>query len=133
MRDNIIEIGDTKGRAFRIEVWTPSAWTRVKFWNGGGRYHRGDWRAVDKGFIRYNSGDAYRFYGYSNPDVVNLWIGLAGDFDHLDDAKLFKWPGIALYDYDDWDGTNSNGKGYIEQPWVLGLAPGEITWTRLDD
>ena len=41
----IVEIGDESGNSFKVSVSTP--------FDGAGR---GDWRAIDKGFTRFNSG-----------------------------------------------------------------------------
>jgi hypothetical protein len=39
MRQHTVEIGDSQGHAFKMLIWTPSAWTKVKFWNSSDRYY----------------------------------------------------------------------------------------------
>src|SRR5262245_56293815 len=63
MRYNLIQITDSKQRSFQLEIWTPSAATRLKsLWKGKQAAMEGDWRSLDKGYIRHASGDAQRGY-----------------------------------------------------------------------
>ena len=135
MRDNTIELGDSKGRTCKIEVWTPSNLTKLKLWNSDNtRYKLGDWRAIDKGLIRYNSGDVYLMPDAMDPNVDYLYIGQAGEFDDIDKPNHNNiWPGIILRKYQYWNGTYANGSGTIERQWALGFAPGAISWSRIDD
>src|SRR5262249_9073320 len=116
MRYNLIKITDSKGRWFLIEIWTPSNWTRLKFWQGDSSDREGDWQTLDKGFLSVNSGDARRSKGVRTTDPValaksaisdaDLWLGKPG----ANNASPFIY-GVILYGYDNARGTNSSGTG----------------------
>ena len=112
MREHTVEIGDSQGHAFKMLIWTPSAWTKVKFWNSSDRYYDGDWRAVEKGYIRFNSGDALRRHNGDGTTGADLYL-------YLPDEKDKSNVGIILRKYDDWEGTNAEGAGEL----VLNAKP----------
>ncbi len=119
MRNHTVEIGDKRGRSFKMEVSTPSVWTRLK-----NNAFDGSWRTIDKGYIKINSGDARRYYSGDDATTANLHLREPGG----DDTTT----GIILYKYDDWSGTNDEGRGFIVQSWVLNIDPGEVTWALAD-
>jgi hypothetical protein len=129
MRQHTVEIGDSQGHAFKMLIWTPSAWTKVKFWNSSDRYYDGDWRAIEKGYIRFNSGDAIRRYNGDGETGADLYL-------YVPDEKDKGNAGIILSKYDDWSGTNDEGAGELfvraKPPWGLILTPGPLTWSLVD-
>jgi hypothetical protein len=129
MREHTVEIGDSLGHAFKMLIWTPSAWTKVKFWNSDQRFYDGDWRAIEKGYIRFNSGDAVRIYNGDGETGADLYLYLADDKDKSQ-------AGIVLRKYDDWTGTNDEGAGelllHAKPFWGLLLIPGPLTWSLVD-
>lgn len=123
MRHHYIQITDSKKQAFLLEIWTPSGYTRTKFWKDPRKVAtQADWSAVDQGYIRYTNGDALRYHssGYTGAD---LYLGAPDSFQQ----DPFAW-GIVLNSYDDIWGTNDAGTGLVNQPWVVGLEPGKIEW-----
>jgi hypothetical protein len=140
MKDNTIEILGSHGRAFFLEIWTPSTATNLKFWRcDRTRYQDGDGETIDKGFIRFNCGDAFLadrrspvFLGYcfsgNSETFKDLFLGEPGAVDGHD-YELFKW-GMVLYDYVDVYGVKDSGRGVVKQNWVLALEPGDIWWKK---
>jgi hypothetical protein len=142
MKDNTILIEDTRGHAFFLEIWTPSTATNLKFWHcDRSRYQGGDWEAMDKGYIRFSSGDAFladpkspvlEGYCYSGAGAAtfkDLFLGEPGAVDGHDN-QLFEW-GMVLHDYSDgYGGVKDNGWGEVKQKWVLSLDPGQFTWKK---
>jgi hypothetical protein len=106
----IFEIGDTKGKSFRIEIKV-----------GGAGDGEGYWRSKDKGYIKINSGKAQK-----EPVVGTLFERNLLLCDSTDG-----W-GMRLEKYSDLWGGNDHGKGIVLQPWVLGLEPGTISWVIID-
>ncbi len=119
MRNHTVKIGDKSGRSFKMEVSTPSTWSRLKL-----NAYDGNWRTIDKGFIKINSGDARRYHSGEDATTANLYLREP----EADEAEY----GIILYKYDDWSGTNDEGIGFIKQNWVLGIEPGHVTWALVD-
>ncbi len=119
MRNHTVEIRDKRGRSFKIDISTPSFWTRLKL-----NAYDGNWRTIDKGFIKINSGDARRYHSSEDTTTANLFLS-----EPDDDMANY---GIILYKYDDWSGTNDDGRGFVLQSWVIGLAPGSVTWALAD-
>src|SRR5258705_4054258 len=142
MTERFILVQDSKGHAFFMTIWTPSTATNLKFWHcDRTRYQTGDWETNDKGFIRYNRGDAfltnrksavlpgYCFSGTGNATYVDLFMGEPGSADGHD-YEYFQW-GMALYSYSDgFGGVQESGKGEIKQKWVTTLEPGQIWWKK---
>ena len=108
MANYTVEIGDEEGNSFRISV---SAITTF-----GARFD-GSWRTIDKGYIRYNSGVAWK--EKSNGDLTVMHLLLIGNDN--------TW-GISLNDFNDIWGANDEGTGIILQPWVLNFTSGRISW-----
>jgi len=110
MIKRIVEIGDQKGKSFKMEIHI-----------GGAGDAEGYWRSLDKGFIKYNSGAAEK-------------DSMPGTFAERD-LKLIDtqntW-GMKLYRWCDFWGVNDQGKGLLLQPWVIGMEPGAISWVLLD-
>jgi hypothetical protein len=144
MRESKIKIRDNKGQKFTMKIWTPSTQTNLKFWNcGRTRYQEGDWETIDKGFIRFKSGDAFvtdrkspvltGYCGSSNSDTfVDVLLGESGAVDGHD-YELFK-SGMALYNYvDSYGRVQDKGDGEVKQNWVLALEPGTIWWEKVND
>lgn len=133
MRHNLVQIEDKKGRTFHIEVWTPGK-NRIKyaFTKSINRaVHEGEWRAIDRGFIRFAGGSAWRTNVEGWNPTADLYLGPAfGTIEQSDEIGVnFRW-GIRLSSYDNSFGTNDIGTGEILQPWVLGFEPGMIRWRR---
>jgi hypothetical protein len=85
-------------------------------------YIGGSWRAIDKGLIRYHSGNA---------------VGRKSNNGDLTTSDLFLLNmdgtyGMELFEYESISGANANGHGMIVQPWVVGFAPGKFIWTLID-
>jgi len=136
MPNNTAEIGDRSGHSFKIDLSTLSTLGRTREGLVGDQewsFPRmtgllqtkilpyrplGDWRVLDKGFIRYNSGKLV--WGFSTTGVTTYDIVLL----NLDGT----W-GMKLFEYADALGVNDEGEGFVIQPWVLGFSPGKFSWT----
>ena len=106
MSTHTVEIGDGNGKSFKISVAMD-----FRYRNGG------TWRTLDKGFIRFNSGQV------ESVDVTG-WGGTV----HIRLVSSEGSWGIQLDNYQDFWGVNDDGTGSVSQAWVLGLAPGRISW-----
>jgi hypothetical protein len=109
MIKRIVEIGDEKGKSFKLEINI-----------GGAGDATGYWRTMDKGFVKYNSGVAQK---YGDGSVFERALFLSETHN--------TW-GIKLYKWCSFWGVNDQGTGSVLQPWVLGLEPGSISWVLLD-
>ena len=115
MRNHKVEIGDTNGNAAIIFISTPNA--------VGSLYNnQGNWRAIDKGYIRYNDGYIVRNRSDQQSTTSNLVFY----------TKASTGFGLWFDDYEDIWSVNDSGTGSIYTPWCLKLKPGKITWTLLD-
>ena len=141
MRNHTIEIGDRRGHSFKIHISTPSTggeliggikgdWDTWTLQSTGGprsplraNMMPGDWRTIDKGFIRYNSGRVLRSTTHDG-SIMNIDIYLA----NLDGT----W-GMKLFEYESkFGGANDEGEGFVIQPWVMGIDEGRISWSLVD-
>ena len=107
MYKHIVEIGDEYGKSFKVSVEIDYVGVR----------REGTWRALDKGFIRYNSGRAKKQQIDGTITTTELVLV---SFENT-------W-GIRFDIWDDIWGVKDQGKGVILQPWVLGIDPGPISW-----
>jgi hypothetical protein len=107
MAKYVVEIGDEGGKSFKVEINL-----------GFMRRTKGDWKTLDKGFIRFNSGGAERNESVGELSGAHLFL-LTNDNT---------W-GIRLNDWDNFFKTNNHGTGWAEHSWVLGLRNGRISWT----
>lgn len=102
-----VEIADSQGKTMQLSVYVNEI--------GSG----GSWRAIEKGMIRYNSGPVRQVaQGYFDPDT-DLELMVSDGRTH----------GIKLIEFISWDTVNDQGTGYVVQPWVIGLTPGNIDWS----
>ncbi len=120
MSKHTIEISDESGKSFKVVVAIGYTGNSI-----------GNWRSLDKGFIRFNNGRAE----YENAGTDS---GRAG-YSELTVRHLFFYEnaqsqtfGLRLNDYADWLGVNDQGMGYLWQPWVLSLKPSRISWVLAD-
>jgi hypothetical protein len=106
----IIKIEDAKGKPFRIEIAIPFV-PKIG-------PHRGTWRAIDQGFIRYSSGGTH-------------WVPVAGHngegdlYFFLNDYPPF---GMTLEKLHNFWGVEDMGVGMVPQDWVLACEPGQVKW-----
>ena len=138
MRNHTVELSDKAGKSCKIRISTPSAGTKI--WHGitsdmldeGPK--TGDWRTLDKGFIRYDSGETYSYKSdneeYTTRDCYLLSIG-GIELRHFYGKEHGKY-GIKLFEYEDWNGVNNDGEGFVIQQWVLSFTVGRITWAVID-
>lgn len=109
MADHIIEIGDENGKSFRIRLTK-------------GFTDPGTWQSLDKGFITENSGKA-KLADSTGTFGSHLRL-LGGNCTY----------GIQLNDFTRSLGfligniVNSQGTGWLAQPWALGIRYGRISW-----
>jgi hypothetical protein len=109
-RINTVEITDTKGKSFSVQIWTAAPAI-----SSPDDEH---WYAMEVGRIIYLEGRvSRRQFGKSTIPEYNIRLQGADDTS-----------GIFLRDYDSNLGTNSSGTGTVAQPWVLNFEPGTITW-----
>jgi hypothetical protein len=101
---NTVEIADSACNTMQLSV-------SVNLIGNGG-----NWRSLDKGMIRHNSGSLERV-------APTFW----SDFDVFLSAGG-NW-GIRLDAYFGFTSANDQGTGVILQPWVIGLTPGAIEWS----
>ena len=99
-----VEIADSKGKTMQLSVSVETL--------GFG----GSWRALDKGFIRHNSGPINQS---KDSDGFTLNVQIVAD-GH--------W-GINLLEFISWGTVNDQGTGTLEQAWAVSLAPGPIEWS----
>ena len=104
----IVEIGDESGNSFKVSVSTAFM----------GR-NRGNWRTIDKGFIRFNSGQTQVEHSNGTTSTRHVYL-LSGENS--------EW-GLRLNDFENMINVNDEGTGFVEQGWVTGLKPGRISWT----
>lgn len=112
-KNSVIEITDEFAKSFRVMVSTGFC---------GGT--RGDWKAIDMGFIRYNSGYVANLSS-KNSTLVH-------DIRHV---CLFAGGGLSsaltLNEFETFFGVNAGGTGYVFHDWVIGLRAGLISWSRV--
>ena len=130
MRDKVLQITDKSGTAFKMLVSTPSAGTKA--WQGltedffGPAPDEGNWKARDKGFLKYNFGRT-RSRLSNNGDATTRDVLILG-YDGVKSYDGSDSFGMQLFEYEDWTGVNDKGEGFVIQPWVLSLTPGRILW-----
>ncbi len=107
MIKHIVEVGDEFGKAFQVSV-------EIDYL---GVITEGKWRALDKGFVRYNSGMAKK---QPIPGTLTTADLVLMNFNDVWGIKLNLW--------DDYRGVKDYGKGVILQPWVIGIDPGPVSW-----
>src|SRR5215207_6069688 len=111
--NKLIEITDEFGKSFRVRVST-----------GFRNATRGDWQAVDIGFIRYNA-------GY----VKNSHSSSSTFFKELRNVSLFAegYPssGLTLNDFETFFGVEAGGTGYVFHDFVGVIRAGQISWSRI--
>lgn len=107
MVTKIVEIGDEAGKSFKISV-------NVQF----SMYSMGNWRSIDKGFIRYNSGETVQEHSNGTLQTSHLYLKCGNN----------TW-GIRLNDFQYVLGAHKHGTGWCESSWVVGLRPGRISWS----
>ncbi len=125
MRNHTIEIADKTGQIFRLRVSTPSNGTKV--WGGitgTDPYPLGNWRSLDKGFIRHHHGNIHFRRTYNSKDLTTNDIYLSDSSD--------KQRGIEIFEYEDWTGVNDVGTGIVYQSWVLNMSVGKFSWAIID-
>jgi hypothetical protein len=147
MRNHTIELGDRKGKSFMIKIALPQNWDILKAFSGGGNgvytytmtgstaaskaatAHPGrvvgaNWRAIDKGYIRFNSGNILiSNSGVREGDLTTQDLYLV----NLDET----W-GLKLFEFQYIWGVNDGGTGFVVQSWVLGFADGKFSWSLVD-
>ncbi len=146
MRNNVLKIVDKSGNSFKLRVSTPTTKARLAVGAGVGanklvgdnRTARemlsgilsGDWKTVDKGFIRYESGKTRSRLAHNGDRTTRdlLILGIDG-VKFYDGQGYF---GMQLFEYEDLLGTNQEGEGFVIQPWVVNLTPGRIKWIVID-
>lgn len=133
----VLEINDKNNRSFKIIIYTPSSQlSLIRFvkdakraltrggWFGGSP--SGSWKTVDEGFIRFRSGETRsRFSGNGDLTTLDLLILGPEGIKAYDGQDRF---GLQLFEYEDFFGANSEGEGFVIQPWVINLTPGRISW-----
>src|SRR5438876_3232932 len=112
MRNHTVELGDKSGKSCKVRISTPSAGSKV--WHGVTGHladegpRTGDWDALDKGFIRYDSGDTYSNNSNNGDRTTRDCYLLSTDglelrhFFHKQHGKF----GVKLFNYEDWTGVN---------------------------
>jgi hypothetical protein len=122
----VIELEDTKGKSFKIEISIP---IMPKIGP-----HRGTWRSLEQGFLRFDNGGTHfvrGVLGYTPLQSVPVDLrdmDKEADllfFPHGNDSKF----GLALERVHNWVGVNDMGVGKVPQDWVLAFEPGWLKWT----
>jgi hypothetical protein len=140
MRNHIVEIGDKHGRAFKVQISTPTTPGQVvsnlahmdmgtfELLPGGvhrisGNYPTGTWRSIDKGFITEHNGRVVpaRSHDGSGRTTEDIYL----------ESALKAW-GVKLFDYQDIWGVNDQGTGFVGQYWALGFDVGKFEWALVD-
>lgn len=140
MRNHTVEIGDRKGNSFKLRIATPQNWEAVReIYTGDtdkysyrmtesktgksdyGRIMGGNWRSIDKGFIRFNSGNVLKANSGTTATTRDLYL-----------LNLDATWGMKLFNYEHYWGVNDSGTGFVIQSWVLNLAEGRFSWSLID-
>lgn len=101
-----VEIADSDGETMQLSVSVETI--------GWG----GSWRAIDKGYVRHNSGAVNQYKNKRWTLIFNAEI--------LADGAC----GIRLYEFIGSSGiVNDQGTGTLHQAWAVGLKPGPIEWS----
>ena len=106
----LVEIGDSAGKSFRMYV-------EVTMMGSG----TGWWQALDKGYIRFNSG-----YNRQEESIGTLCTTHAVLF-----SEEGTW-GIRLNDFKGFWGPNKEGNGLLLSPWAITIKPDVISWILID-
>ena len=106
----IIKIEDTNGRQCKIEMTIP-------FMPKIGP-HRGSWRSLDKGFLRYDSGGTHFVPANERGNEGDLYF-------FLEDYPPFGMQFEKMHNF--W-GVNDMGAGKLPRDWVLCAEPGWVKW-----
>jgi hypothetical protein len=81
----------------------------------------GRWRAIDHGFIRFNSGTLVRQRTHEDLTTVNVYfLNMEGTW------------GIQFFNYEDSISVNDQGGGVLIVPWALKIGGGPISWSVVD-
>ena len=75
----------------------------------------GSWRAIDKGFLRYNSGALEQF----KDPIIGWCVRLLANGNR----------GLGLDSFLSWGTVNDQGTGMVSQTWVIALKPGRLDWS----
>ena len=101
-----VEIADTDGITMRLSVYVNEV--------GLG----GSWYSLTKGMIKHHNGPIEQTNTGWSPNQ-SVEIDASGTL------------GIHLDTFISWDTVNSQGNGWVAQPWCIGLTPGAIEWAVL--
>ena len=136
MREVYIKIMDKSGTTFSLDISTPGMGTKI--WHAitedftGQEPVMGTWKALEKGFLRYNFGRTRSRISNNGDlttrDLLILSVDGVGIGTYDRKSEVF---GMQLFQYEDWNGVNAEGEGIVVQPWVLNIAPGRIKWEML--
>jgi len=141
MRNETVEIVDSKGQKMRLKISTPSSLGLAKdalLYNRNGnvkvkltgwekhiytfpKEHEGSWKSLDVGFLKYHAGKTYSSNS-SQGEVTTMDIYLVNTEG--------TW-GIKLFNYDDLFGVNEAGEGTVVISWVTNLAEGRFSWSLI--
>ena len=111
MSKHTIQISNEDGQSFQIIVSIGYTGNSI-----------GNWRSLEKGYIRYAQGRA-EYGNTKEPTVRHVW---------LYESMQSDISGLRLNDYANWLGVNDEGMGYLWQPWVLNFKPYRISWVLVD-
>ena len=111
--NSLIEITDEFGKSFRMRVST-----------GCRNSTRGDWQAVDFGFIRFNSG--YVKNSHSESSTLFKVLRHVSLF-----AEGYPTSALTLNDFETFLGVESGGTGFMFHDWARTVRAGHISWSRI--
>jgi hypothetical protein len=103
----------------RIDTWVPLTGSDVQHYFSN--QSPGNWRTIEKGALRFNSGNVYATVkpGTSSTDDIYL-------------ANLDGTWGMKLFEYADMAGVNDEGIGFVIGPWIMNFGEGRFSWTLVD-
>ncbi|GEM_PF-2540972 len=134
------EIRDKNGTWFRMKLSQgyskfllfKQAQQAKDFLAGGGWFGgtiRGEWKALDEGFIRFRAGKTKSRFS-ENGDLTTQDLIILGPegYKTYDSSDSF---GMQLFQFLDFWGPNAKGEGILIQPWVVAMTPGRISWKSI--
>lgn len=121
MAEYILDIGDETGRSFRLAINTSGGRATPD-----NRFAYFSWRTIDKGFIRFNSGESILDKHTGELMLQNTISGERGS--RLEPGttliSIFEWQKFS-----DWRPCGS-GIGRIDPKAVLAITSGTVNWVN---
>ena len=120
MSKHTIEISDGDNKSFKVVLSIGYIGNSI-----------GNWRTLDKGFIRFNNGRAEFQNAAQAQGLVPMAEMTVRNVLFFEDSQSPNY-GLRLNDYIDVFGVNNQGMGYLWQAWTISSKPARISWVLAD-